>query len=235
MDNETPFHQPEATLSYSKNTKILSAPAQLAMLGISLLNLALAMLSVVYVAFQVLVEKNLIIREHIISIGIIIGVVYFVGWIVALVGIRRFHNLILSFLIEIYAWLTSLGIAFLYFLIINRIYEEKYTLEEFGKYTLLMLVAIAGLVGLHLLLKGHSMQMLSFPLLSMCLYHLYSILYYYIFARDVEYDKFIWDILFFSGATIMGTLMISHIGLLSIPRSFISHLFNDSQTSNSSS
>ncbi len=230
MDKAPPFHQPEATLSYSKNTKILSAPAQLAMLGISLLNLALAMLSVVYVAFQVLVEKKLTMREHIIAIAIIIGVVYFVGWVVALIGIRRFHNLILSFLIEIYAWVTSIGIAALYLLIINRIYDKDYGVSEFSKYTLLMLVAIAGLVGLHLLLKDHSLQMLSFPLLLICLYHLYSIVYHYIFAPKMQYNKFAWDFLFFLGATVMGILMVSHIGLLAMPRSLISHLFDDAQT-----
>ena len=232
MDTETSFHQPEpeTTLSYDKADKVIGAPAHIIMTIISLLNLAIAMLSVVYVAFQFLIEDNKAIREHILIIAFIIVLVYVLGWAIALVGIRRYHNSFISFFIKVYAWMILLGMVSLYLLIIKRIYGKEYGSSEFFKYTLLMWVAIAGLVGFHLLLKNHSLQSFSYPLLVACLYHLYLIVYHYIFAIDVGYARFFWDILFFFGIVAVGVLMLLHVGLLSIPRSLISHLFNDAQT-----
>jgi len=229
MDNETPFHQPEpqTTISYNKNDKVIGAFAHIVMLVISLFTLALAMLSVIYVAFQILFVGNETIREHIFIIAFIIGLVYIIGWIVALIGIRRFHNLILPFFIDVYAWITLFGSVVLYILIIIRIYGKEYGRPEFFKYTLLMWVAIAGLVGLHLLLENHSLQPFSYFLLAACLCHLLLIVYHYIFALDVGYARFFWDILFFFGVTIISVLMLLHVGLLSVPRSLISHFFDE--------
>ncbi len=229
MDNETPFHQPEpqTVLSYDKSNKVVGVPAHIIMSLVSLLNLAIAMLSVVYVAYQILVANNNAMRKHIFIVAFIIGLVYILGWVIALVGIRRYHNSLISFFIKIYSWMILLGMVRLYLFIIEKIYGQEYGRLEFFRYTLLMWIAIAGLVGFHLLLKNHNLQSFSYLLLTACLYHLYLIVYHYIFALDVGYARFFWDILFFFGVTIISVLMLLHVGLLSVPRSLISHFFDE--------
>ncbi len=233
MNNETPFHQPEPLTTPPQNgsDKTADALLRIVMLIISLVSLAIAMISVAYVASQILYSGNQAIREHIFPIIITIGLAYAVGWLVALVGIRLYHNLVLPIAIEVYAWATLMGIGVLYLVILNKLYGQEYGTASFIKYTILMGVTIAGLIGFHLLIENHNLRLFSIPLLIICLLHLYLIVYHYVFVLNVKYAYLPWDILFFLGMTTISIFMLLHVGVLSGARNAISGIFekNDNE------
>jgi len=225
--SESPFHQPEAekTIPVPKREKTTDALLRLTMLIISLSSLGIAMLSVAYVAVHFLLWHTARMRENIWAIIVAIGLAYTVGWLVALFGIRYYHNLVLPIAINAYAWATLVGISILYIAILYRLYEQEYYATSFAKYTILMWVTLVGLVGLHLLLEDHSLRPFSIPLLLIALVHLFLIVYHYVFALDVNYDYLIGDVLFFLGMTTVSVLMLLHVGILSSARRLIDRLF----------
>ena len=87
-------------------------------------------------------------------------------------------------------------------------------------------VALAGLIGFHLLVEGHSLRLFSIPLLLISLVHLYLIVYHYVFALDVTYIYLLGDVLFFLGMITVSILMLMHIGVLSGVRNKIDRLFD---------
>ncbi len=226
-NNPTPFHQPEPiTQPLNGSDKAADGLLRVVMLLISLISLGIAMASMGYVALQLLFWHDVRTRENLFPIVIAIGLAYAVGWLVALVGIRLYHNLVLPIAIAIYAWATLSGVSFLYIAILVRLYEQKYPPASFFKYTILMGVALAGLIGLHLLIEGHSLRLFSIPLLLIALAHLYLIVYHYVFALDVDYIYLVGDVLFFLGMTTVSILMLMHIGVLSRARESIDRLFD---------
>jgi len=235
MNNETPFHQPEPVPLPPQHgsDKVADALLRVVMLIISLVSLGIAMSSVAYVAIQFLVLDDSKIRDNIFPIIIVIALAYAVGWLVALFGIRLYHNLVLPIAINVYAWVTLAGISFLYIEILNKLYKQLYHFENFAKYTILVWVTLAGLIGLHLLIEGHSLRLFSIPILLIALAHLYLIVYHYIFAFDVtNYIYLIGDIIFFFGMTTIGILMLLHVGILSGARNAIDHLFEKKPNEN---
>ena len=227
MNGESPFHQPEPIPTSPKNgdNKVADPLLRIVMLLVSLVSLGIAMLSVAYVAIQFLIFHNQRMRENIWSVIIAIGLAYLIGWIVALVGIRLFHNLVLPIAINIYAWATLAGISLLYIVILDRLYGQAYYMTSFAKYTVLMWVTLAGLVGFHLLIEDHDLRPFSIPLIIIALVHLYLIVYHYVFAVDVKYDYLFGDVLFFLGMTLTSVLMLLHTGVLSGVRNAIDRIF----------
>ena len=232
----TPFHQPEpVTLPSPKSSdKAADGFLRIVMFLISLISLGIAMMSVAYVAVHFLVWHTPRLRENIGYIIVVIGLAYGVGWLVALIGIRLYHNLVLPIFIKFYTWLTLIGISILYIAILYRLYEQAYYAANFLKYIILMMVTLAGLVGLHLLVEGHSLRLFSVPLLLISLVHLYLIVYHYIYATDVDYQYLVGDILFFLGMLIVSVLMLMHIGVLSGARNIINRLFETNPNGNKS-
>ena len=227
MNGESPFHQPEPIPTPPENgaNKVADPFLRIVMLLVSLVSLGIAMLSVAYVAVQFLVFHNQRMRENIWSVIVAIGLAYLIGWIVALVGIRLFHNLVLPIVIHLYAWATLAGISVLYIAILYRLYEQAYYMTSFAKYTVLMWVTVAGFVGLHLLIENHDLRPFSIPLIIIALIHLYLIVYHYVFAADVKYDYLFGDVLFFLGMTSISVLMLLHTGVLSGARTTIDRIF----------
>ena len=232
----TPFHQPEpVTRPSPKNSdKAADGFLRIVMFLISLISLGIAMMSVAYVAIHFLVWHTPRLRENIGYIIVVIGLAYGVGWLVALIGIRLYHNLVLPIFIKFYTWLTLIGISVLYIAILYRLYEQAYYATSFMKYIVLMMVTLAGLIGLHLLVEGHSLRLFSVPLLLISLVHLYLIVYHYIYAADVDYEYLVGDILFFLGMLIVSVLMLMHIGVLSGARNMINRLFETNPNGNKS-
>ena len=227
------FHQPEPiTQPLNGSDKAADGLLRVVMLLISLISLGIAMSSMGYVALQLLFWHDERTRENLFPIVIAIGLAYAVGWLVALVGIRLYHNLVLPIAISVYAWATLSGVSILYIAILVRLYEQKYPPTSFFKYTILMGVALAGLVGLHLLIEGHSLRLFSIPLLLVALAHLYLIVYHYVFALDVDYIYLVGDILFFLGMTTVSILMLMHVGVLSKARETIDRLFDKNPNGN---
>lgn len=234
ISKPTPFYQTEPLTKPIKSNSERRADGflRVIMLLISLISLAIAMVSVAYVAVHFLIFHTPRLREHIWSVVVAIGLAYAVGWLVALFGIRLYHNLVLPIAIRIYAWTTLGGISILYIAILYRLYEQKYYATSFAKYTVLMWITIAGLIGMHLLIEGHSLRLFSLPILLIALVHLFLIVYHYVYALDVNYDYLAGDVLFFLGMTTVSVLMLMHVGILSGLRNFIDRLFEKSSQKN---
>ena len=223
----TPFHRPEPiTEPRNGSDKVADGLLRVIFLIISLISLGIAMISVAYVSIELLVFDNQDMRDNILPVIVVIALAYSVGWIVALVGIRLYHNLVLPMALEVYAWATLVGISLLYIAILYRLYEQQYPAASFMKYTIVMWVTLAGLIGIHLLIEGHSLRLFSIPLLIIAFVHLYLIVYHYIFAFNVEKSKYlVGDITFFLGMVTVSILMLMHVGMLSGMRNTVNSLF----------
>lgn len=245
MDNKQPeqkppfhgyqfeYHQPES-VQQDVNVNISSNGngkngedkfLRIVMLMFSAIILSVAMLSGGYVAMNVIWLKDAHTMNNLFPILIVVGLSYTVGWIVALVGIRVFHNLVLPYVMQAYAWMTLVGILILYSIILNRLYGQAYDIFSFGKYVIVMGGVFAALVGFHLLPETHNLRPFAVPLLLFNLAHLYLILYHYVFTVSVNFDYLPYDLLFFLGMTGVSIFMLIRVGVLSGVRSAINRMF----------
>jgi len=157
------------------------------------------------------------------------GLAYMVGWVVGLFGMRKLGNLILPLVIRTYAWLILGGIAILQIAIISKLFKQAYSLEKFIAYVIIFGAGLVALIGIHLLIEKHNFVPFSFPILIISLAHLYLIVFHYVFVPPdkVEY-KCLWgDITFFLITSIVGTLMLAHLGILSAFRNRIDRKFGE--------
>ncbi len=196
------------------------------MLLISLVSLGIALVSGAVLAFQVLIGTNESKYDDIFYKIMAVGLAYLVGWIVALIGIRLYHNLVLPIFINVYAWITLSGIAILYIAIMRKLYQHGYSNTSFIKYAIIMAAMLIAFIGLHLLIEDHKLTFFAIPLLIINLIHLYLIVYHYIFGTVKEYSYLIGDALFFIGMSAVSVLMLMHLGILSGFRKTIDNLFD---------
>lgn len=157
---------------------------------------------------------------------IVIGLVFAVGWVSGLLGIRVLGNLILPFFIRVYAILTLGGIIYLQFRIIEKLFRQEYALVNFIKYLSMFSAGLLALVALHLMLEKHSLVPFSLPILFTSLAHLYFIVFHYVFTTEVKYEYLWGDIIFFFATTLVSMLMLAHFGLLNGMRRWIDRRFS---------
>ena len=157
---------------------------------------------------------------------IVVGLTYTVGWIFSIIGVRAMGNLILPYVIRMYAWVILGGILILQVLIMSRLYQQEYLISNYIKYLSLFGAGLIALVGLHLILEKHSLMPFGFSILIASLGHLYSIVYHYIFVTDVLHGKVWGDIIFFFVTTLVSILMLVHLGLLNGVRRLIANIFS---------
>jgi len=163
---------------------------------------------------------------EILSSVIVIGLVFVVGWVSGVFGIRALGNLILPFAIRGYAILTLGGILYLQFRIIEKLFLQKYEPVNFVKYLTLFGAGILALALLHLMLEKHSLFFFGLLILLTSLAHLYLIAFHYIFVPEVQHGKLWGDIIFFLVTTITSALMMAHFGLLNGIRRFLAQSFS---------
>lgn len=199
----------------------------LTMLLISMVSLSIALFAGAVLALSVLLEGQDG-REGLWYKIIAIGLAYLVGWIVALVAVRAFHNLVLPILINIYAWIVLLGISGLYIAIIGKLFRQAYSTESFVKYAAVMAGGLIALIGLHLLVENHRLRFFAVPLLVISLSHLYLIVFHYVFVPNdmVTYEKLWGDVAFFLGMALVSVLMLVHLGVMNGLRRWIDNLFD---------
>jgi hypothetical protein len=156
---------------------------------------------------------------------VVIGLVFLVGWISGLMGIRVLGNLILPFFIRVYAILTLGGIIYLHIRIIEKLFRQEYALTNFIKYLSMFGAGLLALVALHLMLEKHSLVPFALPILFTSLAHLYFIVFHYVFTTDVKYEYLWGDIIFFFVTTLVSMLMMAHFGLFNGMRRWVDHTF----------
>jgi len=156
---------------------------------------------------------------------IVLGLAYLVGWIAALVGIRKIGNLLLPYLVQIYAWVCLAGVGVLYIKILSKLYAQDYGFPQFAKYVVIMIAGLIALIGMHLLIEGHNLVPFAIPLLIISLVQLYLIVFHYVFGTVNDYAYLWGDLAFFVWMTAIGILMIIRVGVLTSVRKYIGKLF----------
>jgi hypothetical protein len=155
----------------------------------------------------------------------VIAVAYGVGWVTAMVAIRVYGNLVLPFIINIMIWGCLIGVCALYVLILQRMYDQTYTLLKFFAYLTIMTAGLGAMVGLHLVIEDHDLRPLAIPLLVISMIHLALIVFRYVFT--VANPDYLWtDLLFFLIMGVFGYLMLAHMGLLTPLRTQLTHYFD---------
>ena len=164
-------------------------------------------------------------RDNNLSKVIVVGLAYLVGWGFSVFGVRTLGNLILPFVIRIYAWIILGGIVTLQVSIILRLYMQAYPIASYIKYLLLFGAGLIALIGLHLILEKHSLVPFSFPILFTSFVHLLCIVFHYVF-RTAKYEYLWGDVFFFLLTTVLSMLMLAHLGLLNGMRRLIDLIFS---------
>ena len=157
--------------------------------------------------------------------ALVVGLAYAVGWITAMVAIRVYGNLVLPFIINYLIWGCLIGVCALYVLILQRMYDQMYTLLKFTAYLMIMVAGLGAMVGLHLILEDHDLRPLSIPLLVISMIHLGLIVFRYVFTV-ANPDYLFTDLLFFIVMASLGYLMLAHIGLLAPLRTQLTNYFD---------
>ena len=143
----------------------------------------------------------------------VVALSYAVGWLTAMIAIRVYGNLVLPVIINILMWGCLIAVCFLYILVLQRLYDQTYTLLRYWAYLIMIAAGLAALVGLHLILEDHDLRPFSMPLLIITMIQLGLIVFRYVFTTPDP--TYLWkDLLFFLAMAAFGFLMLAHIGLL---------------------
>ena len=227
MSGQKRYHQPGPIPTSSQGNKVA---VRTTMTIVSSVTLGFALYSGAIIAIIFFVGKFFCMeiqvdKETIIYKIIPIGVTYLVCWIVSLISLRKMNNIVLPYLINIYAWLTMIAISFLYIAVICKLYEQKHDNVDFIRYTVMLAVLFIAFIGLHLLVTEHDLAPFSFLLLAINLAHLFIIDYHYIYSSQVD-NRYIWsDFLFLFEMSFVSVLMFLRLGIFSGVRKFIDDLF----------
>lgn len=164
---------------------------------------------------------------------IVIAISFFFGWIVGLVSIRGFGNLVYPMIIRIYAWTSLAAVGILYIKVIQKLYLQTYDGMHFWSYLVMLLGGLFVLIGLHLLVEGHDLRPFAIPLLIISVLQLLVIVSRYVFAKNPNGFMLFGDFTIFVVMTSISALMLMHIGILSPLRDQIGKFFDDGQNGTS--
>lgn len=162
---------------------------------------------------------------------IVVGLAYIVGWMTSMLAIRVYGNLVLPFIINIFIWGILIGICSLYLLILQRLFNQEYDMLHFIAYILIMVAALVGMVGLHLIIEGHTLRPLAIPLLMINLIQLGLIVFRYVFVPGANAVYLINDLVFFAVMAAFSLFMLAHIGLLAPLRTRLTNYFDRNSVS----
>jgi len=208
-----------------------SSVSQRGLLSVSMLlfsvgSLTIALLAgakLVYDIFEVGLINSL---DGLATKAIVVGIAYLAGWVTAILAIRVYGNLVLPFIINLYIWVILIAVCTLYLLILQRLYDQQYDMMRYAAYVVIMASALGAMVGLHLVLEGHSLRPLSVPLLLINLLQLGLIVFRYVFTSDAQSAYLLYDLFFFGAMAVFSVFMLAHIGLLSPVRTRVTTTFD---------
>lgn len=157
---------------------------------------------------------------------IVIGLIYIFGWIVSVLGVRVFGNLVLPILIKIFAWVMLVWVGALYVIVVQRLYLQVYDMFHYWAYLLMLASGLLALLGFHLILEGHDLRPFAVPLLIIAMFQLFIILVRYVFTSDVDAKRLPYDIGLFGMMITISGLMVAHVGILNPVRRFMLKFFD---------
>jgi hypothetical protein len=156
---------------------------------------------------------------------IALGMAYIFGWVVALVSIRGFGNLVYSLIIKIYLAICLFAVCALYIKIIQKLYIQEYDALHFWAYVFMLLGGLAVLISLHLLIENHDLRPYAIPLLVISVLQLFVIVFRYIFTTDAKPMGLWGDLTIFIMMISLSALIVMHLGMLSPLRNLIDGVF----------
>lgn len=156
---------------------------------------------------------------------LVLAISFFFGWIVGLVSIRGFGNLVYPIIIKIYAWVCLVAVGILYLKVIQKLYLQVYDGMHFWAYLVMLLGGLCVLICLHLLVEGHDLRPFAIPLLVISVLQLFVIVSRYVFAENPNGLMLFGDITIFIVMISISALMLMHIGILSPLRDQIGEIF----------
>ena len=156
----------------------------------------------------------------------VLALSFFFGWIMGLVSIRAFGNLVFPILVRFYAWLCLAAVGILYLKVIQKLYLQKYDGIHFWAYLIMLLGGLLVLISLHLLVEGHDLRPFAIPLLVITALQLLFIVTRYVFSTNPNGWMLVADFTIFFIMTSISALMLMHIGILSPVRDQITRLFH---------
>ena len=163
---------------------------------------------------------------------IVLGIAFFFGWVVGLVSIQLFGNLIYSIIITIYGWACLLAVSGLYLKVIQKLYVQKYDSLHYWAYLLMLLGGLFVLICLHLMVEDHDLRPFAIPLLIISVIQLFAIIIRYVFVANPNGWMLFGDFSIFGVMISISALMLAHIGILSPLRDWVNGLFIKKDNSN---
>jgi hypothetical protein len=164
---------------------------------------------------------------------IVLGLAFFFGWVVGLVSIRAFGNLVYPIIIKIYTWGSLVTIGILYIKVIQKLYMQKHMPIQFWAYFAMLLGGMIVLFSLHLLLEDHDLRPYAIPLLIISVLQLFTIIHRYLFfASPPDSTMLFGDFMIFFIMISISALMLMHIGIFSPLRNQIHNWFTTNGNSN---
>ena len=163
---------------------------------------------------------------------IVLGIAFFFGWVVGLVSIQAFGNLIYSIIIQIYAVVCLLAVSGLYLKVIQKLYMQEYDGLHFWAYLLMLLGGLFVLICLHLMVEDHDLRPFAIPLLIISVIQLFVIIIRYVFVANPNGWMLFGDFSIFGVMISISALMLAHIGILSPLRDWVNGLFIKKDNSN---
>ena len=163
---------------------------------------------------------------------VVLGIAFFFGWVVGLVSIQRFGNLIYSIIITFYAWACLFAVSGLYLKIIQKLYVQEYDSLHYWAYFLMLLGGLFILICLHLMVEDHDLRPFAIPLLIISVIHLFAITIRYVFVANPNGWMLFGDFSIFGVMSSTSILMFAHIGILSPLRDWVNGLFIKKDYSN---
>jgi hypothetical protein len=157
---------------------------------------------------------------------VVLAITFFFGWIIGLVSIRGFGNLVYPMIIKIYAWVCLMAVGILYIKVIQKLYLQRYDGMHFWAYLVLLLGGLLVLVSFHLLIENHDLRPFAIPLLVISVLQLLVIVSRYVFAENPNGWMLFGDIAIFIMMISISAFMLMHIGILSPVRHSIGVLFD---------
>jgi hypothetical protein len=154
-----------------------------------------------------------------------IALAYGVGWMLCLLSMRSFSNLVLPLMIKYYSWLTLAGVLILYLKIMQKLFGQDYDMLHFFAYNVILFSGLAALLGLHLLLDEQHLRRYSIPIMVVCTWHLILMLLRFVIIEDSNPIYLFGDLYFFLVMFTLAVLMLAHLGIFNPLRNTLDVFF----------
>ncbi|GEM_PF-2027672 len=171
--------------------------------------LTVALVGGAYLAYDYINRDPKLESPSVLAPLVILAIAYLAGWIVSLVSIRVFYNLIMPVVIKVYSFGVLAGILFVYGSAISKIlmYQADKAVLPTEKYFWVLLAGYLLLVSMHLLVSDLLLAPHAIILLIGVSGHLVVAVYHHVFNAPTNPILVTYDVSFLISIVIMAILL----------------------------